>query len=250
MPVADLKPHPKHVAIYGNDDVAKIRKSIRRDGVIHNPLLITKSKIIIDGWRRWQGSSLEVKKTVPCIYIDDGLTEEDEIALMLTCNEQRVKTNVQIVKEAEQWLVIEAPKSERRKLRGKKADPVATLSEGSKGRTREIVAKKCGSGCGTNLEKGFKVMRLVRKLDSTGQAITAEGLRRCLNESFETGFRAMGSYERDTKEWKAILDSIGSDKTHKLTLKKAIASRMTGSPLFGVGEPGAGRHRRRTVLPG
>ncbi len=96
--VDNLKPHPRNVEIYGNEDVTDLIAQIEASGKIFNPIKIKEDYTIISGHRRWRAAKALDMQEVPCEYVSFDSYEE-ELAALVMFNYQRQKTNEQKTRE-------------------------------------------------------------------------------------------------------------------------------------------------------
>ena len=82
--IAELKPYANNAKIHGEDQLEKLRASIREFGFI-SPCLIDGEKNIIAGHGRVMAAEQLGMKKVPCVYVE-GLTEEQRRAYILADN--------------------------------------------------------------------------------------------------------------------------------------------------------------------
>ena len=91
IPVDQLKPHPKNVLIYGQDeDVTDLKDQITAYGKILDPLKVTENYTIISGHRRWKAAKELGIPTVPCEYVKFD-SDEEELAALVLYNYKREK---------------------------------------------------------------------------------------------------------------------------------------------------------------
>ena len=82
--IAELKPYANNAKIHGEDQLEKLRASIREFGFI-SPCLIDGEKNIIAGHGRVMAAEQLGMKKVPCVYVE-GLTEEQRRAYIIADN--------------------------------------------------------------------------------------------------------------------------------------------------------------------
>jgi ParB-like chromosome segregation protein Spo0J len=182
-----LKPHPRNVEIYGDEDVIELQQSIAESGWV-KPLTVTPDKdgvsyLIVGGHRRYRSSAAIGYKTLP-VVIEVFTTEEALMERLLRENENRGKTPEQQIREGMTWEPIEKKKAEDR----------LTLSQGRgikgpenfpdlKGEVRDIIARRVGLGSGKTYEKGKEVVEEIDKKLAIGDLLQhGELLRMTLNE--------------------------------------------------------------------
>ena len=158
-----LFPHPMNQKIYGYEDNTELLKQIERSHWLKPPI-ITPNFIILSGHRRF-----ECCKTLGITEIECEIVEGDPVKymeIMLAENAYRVKTNIQLLKEAEMYAEIEKRKANERRIETGKQNlghaseefPRTPLEE--KGRTTEIVAEKIGMS-ESSYKRGLKVMKRI-----------------------------------------------------------------------------------------
>jgi len=180
-----LKPHQKNSAIYGEEeDVTELIELIRMSGWV-KPLVITPTGTIISGHQRckavlalgWESIMVEVRE------LADELAELE--ALLLE-NASRLKSTEQKVREGEAWKEVETFKANLRQKASLKVGnhtPVQkNFTERERGQSRNHIAKRVGLGSGPTYEKAAKVVEVIDKDTLNGDLVTAQCLRKVLNE--------------------------------------------------------------------
>lgn len=95
----ELKPHPISVELYGDNDIADIKESIDKLGILV-PLTITDKNIVISGHRRWR-CAIELGIASVPIEVKTFADELAEKKAILDYNKQREKTVIQKINEGE-----------------------------------------------------------------------------------------------------------------------------------------------------
>jgi ParB family chromosome partitioning protein len=182
--VGKLKPHPRNVEIYGEEDVSDLVAQIEERGRIVMPIIINKDNVILSGHRRW-GAAQELKyKTVPC-EIREFESPEDELEFLLHSNVSRKKTKEQMAREGIVLLeVLSVQSAERRNANLKQfktegddsshtdepaLDNGSEASEDTTGRTRDEVAKALRIGSGKQFDRMKAVVTKIDELKGQGK---------------------------------------------------------------------------------
>ena len=150
-----LRENPLNQKIYGDDDekqfnelVAKIKKS----GWI-KAVLITNDYLIISGHRRVKAARLLGIEVVEYEVVTSD--PDKQVEIFLNENAYRLKSNTQLLREAEMYFDIEQKKAHQRELAG--VAPEVNLPQG---RTTEIVAEKIGMS-ESSYKKGRKILNRI-----------------------------------------------------------------------------------------
>lgn len=170
--VDELKPHSLNAEIYGDLELEYVKdliESIRRHG-IKEPLVVKPDGTIISGHRRWQAAMALGIKEVPC-RLESYANPLDEQEALIEYNRQREKTFSQKIAEAKKLEAIERERALKRMLAGKPIQPSGNISGGSKGDTRDIIAKKIGFGSGKTYEKVVKIWNAATQGDTEAKAL-------------------------------------------------------------------------------
>lgn len=99
--VADLKPHPLNIAIYGKPD-AGLRDNLKNFGQRY-PIDIDKEGLILSGARRWAGAKALGWTEIECVLVNGQRDEADTKKHILLANAYRGEKNAAI-----QWREAEA----------------------------------------------------------------------------------------------------------------------------------------------
>jgi len=202
IPVDQLKPHPKNVLIYGQDeDVTDLKDQIIAYGKILDPLKVTENYVIISGHRRWKAATELGISTVPCEFVKFD-TAEEELAALVLYNSKRNKTNEQKTREGitlAETLSIEAVQRRLANLNQHRTDmaesatsgtddnigdsDVASTDASDRGLTRDKVAKAVGLKSGRAFDLMREILTNADKLASDGNTVDAELLVAVLNRS-------------------------------------------------------------------
>jgi hypothetical protein len=156
--VEDLKPHPTYERNQINVPASQLSALIDLgDSAFLEPLLITREKIILDGYARWKLARRQSRSTLQCIEYD--LNEEEALLWLLKrhrrSNGLSAYARVIIALELEPWLQNKAKKNQRL---GGHAGGLSKLTEGQKVDVRSEIATVAGVSTGNV----FKVKQLVR----------------------------------------------------------------------------------------
>jgi ParB/RepB/Spo0J family partition protein len=250
--VADLKPHPDNLRIYGDAADAELVESIRTKGVLE-PLLITLDNLIVSGHRRWRAAQAAGLTEVPVVVITTA-DELDIIEALVESNRQRVKTNEQLGREAKALRDVEKQRAERRRREGAakagKASGVSRRGEANvqesvpershdeQGQARDKVGEKLRIS-GKTAERAAAVVEKIDALREDGQSAAAEQLRQILNtkgvgpaydqaKGQEQPKKAKGARDRDRDKTPSAAPAEDAPDRAK---KKANASTQRRNPL-------------------
>ena len=174
--IADLHPHPRNAAIYGDSADADLIESVRSKGIL-NPLLIAHDGTIISGHRRLIAAQRVGLADVPVVIYgsDDDL---DILEALIESNRQREKTNYQVGREAAASLEIEHERARRRQaVRSLLPQNSAEVN----GDARKIVADKLGMSH-PKVTQAAAVVEVIDKLTEAGDTRHADQLRTVLND--------------------------------------------------------------------
>src|SRR5580693_10739678 len=95
--INSLKPHPRNVEIYGDEDVTDLQQSITESGWI-KPLTVNPEHVVISGHRRYHAAKALGYTKIP-VVIGKFASEEAEMERLLRENENRGKTPEQQIRE-------------------------------------------------------------------------------------------------------------------------------------------------------
>jgi len=144
MKTADLKPHPLNEKIYSSAEPdEELLASVERHGLLE-PLVTTKTGMIISGHRRWSAAKILQLPTVKVRIVEEEQIERLE-ELLIEFNTYRVKTASEMVREIEHlnklWRIGQGFRSD--------LDPTSINIDRSKRLdTRSRIAKKVGLSAG------------------------------------------------------------------------------------------------------
>jgi ParB family chromosome partitioning protein len=176
-----LKPHPRNVEIYGDEDVMELQQSIAESGWI-KPLTVTPEYVVVSGHRRFR-VAMALGYTALPVVIEVFASPEAEIERLLRENENRGKTPEQQIREGMTWEDVEKGKGRHggdRKSEGFSSEKIFPLDDG---RISDIIARRVGLGSGKTYEKGKDVVeRIDMELRIGDYHRYAEILRTQLNE--------------------------------------------------------------------
>lgn len=175
-----LHPHPLNDKIYeASTPDKKLQKSVEENGVF-NPIIVNRNKEILSGTRRWLAAKKAGFKKVPVItLLSEGATGLLGEQFLIESNHARVKTEGEMLREANELLRIETELANQRMLSGSK-DP---SPKPDKGRAAAIVGRTLGWGKNKVLqaaaiaqaaEKGSRAAKAeLRKLDRGETSVDA-----------------------------------------------------------------------------
>lgn len=162
--INDLNPHPLNRKIYGYDEnIQELVEKIRTSNWV-KPILINSNHTIISGHRRVEACKQLGISEIECEIVSDDPVIQLE--LLVSENHYRVKTNIQMIKEAEVYEEIETHKAYQRKIEvgkqnlGQSTDGVNWSQLGETGTTSKKVSKKVGMS-----ETSYKRAKAVRKFE-------------------------------------------------------------------------------------
>ncbi len=155
-----LLPHPSNEAIYGgNEDIADLLEGIISTQVV-DPLTVYpqgSTYTILRGHRRREACKRLGIELLPCVVIQEELSEDEQLKILISGNFQREKTLLQKVKEGEVWEKIF------------KNEPP---TDSPVGKTRDRVAEKISVGSGVNYEKAKAVVAAINENHPRAEELT------------------------------------------------------------------------------
>ena len=176
--VAELELNPLSEALYGADVPEALKASIEEEGIA-SPIIVSRSSgRVLSGNTRLKIAKQVGVETVPVVYIEGVLTEEEETNFVLTYNVEREKTNEMRVHEFMEYRRIEKGMAVRRRAR-KPADG-EKVPQVERGKARDKAAAKVGVSASA-LESGVKVIETMESLKAKGDPEAAKVLREKLN---------------------------------------------------------------------
>lgn len=212
IPPAMITPHPRNVAIYGDEDVTELAERIKASNWI-KPLVVTPGNVIISGHRRWRAAMLLNAAMVP-VERRAFASETEELEALLLENASRDKTTVQRTREAEVWREIERARARLRQLAAQNNDtaksvPVNLPELGQKGDTRDKVADKIGMS-GSTYERASKVVATADELAANGEKEEAERLLALCNKSVNAAHKEMKrrQQQQQATQVEAAMDGV------------------------------------------
>jgi ParB-like chromosome segregation protein Spo0J len=199
-PVADLRPHPDNVRIYGVIDEKTLDKefleSVRTKGVLE-PITATETGEIISGNRRWLAAKLTGQPIVPSYTLPADTDELEIKELLVHYNYQRERDNRIKAREAVYLAEVEYERAARRQRestsRAGKASgaarrgetnaetPVSPRSEDA-GKTRKKVAEQLKVGEVT-AERLITVGKAIKEAEERDDAETVKHLEETVDRS-------------------------------------------------------------------
>ena len=229
-----LKPNPKNIAIYGDEEADdELVESVRVHNIL-TPLHATVDGVIVSGHRRLKAALKLGLEAVPVFLTEvnaDPLLAEEQF---LESNRNRPKNNEQLVREFMAYKRIETERARVRMLQG---TPVLKSTQGGDdqpaGKARDIAARKVGMGA-TKAEHGEAVVLVIDRFASENGPC-AEMLRGTLN---------MGSIERAYNEAivRGCIPNPAKERTRRATTKRKQAhAASTGVTHNGADESGGER---------
>lgn len=187
---AQLTPHPRNKAIYGEEDVSDLVDQMRHFEWV-KPLVCTSNNTIISGHRRWKAAIELGIESVP-VEVREFPDKTAELEALLLENASRFKTTEQKVREGIAWSDIEKEKARERqrfaahatnqKLSADNQDALCeNFHAASKGRAADAIASRVGFGSGRTYQKASAVvLEMDLMKEHTPEAALA--LRKTLNE--------------------------------------------------------------------
>lgn len=136
--VSSLTPHPLNSTLYGDSLPEDLISSIKHNRVLQ-PLTILDCGTILSGHRRYAAAKELGHETVPVIVVDIP-NELDQRVYIVTANVQRQKSNLQLAREAQALMNVEA---ERAKLRQSQGGKLKEKIPGA-GQSRDLVGDQLG----------------------------------------------------------------------------------------------------------
>jgi ParB-like chromosome segregation protein Spo0J len=231
--ITRLKPHPRNVLIYGQEDVSDLVAQIKERGRIVIPLIINKNNTILSGHRRWGAAKELGIATVPC-EMREFDSDEDELEFLLHSNVSRKKTREQTAREGivlEEVLSAQAKKRRMANLSQNNsewdesshsdkddANDDSPAVDDAIGRTRDEVAKALRIGSGKQFDRMKAVINKVDELRTQGRDEDAELFLVVLNRSASAAYDLLS----------ISLDSLTNEKRDSLKLGK-VAPRALAS---------------------
>ena len=234
VPVNLLKPHPRNVEIYGEDQHIKdLAESIQKHG-LQKALVITQDFVIVSGHSRYQALKM-IGATKSKCEIVHFKNDTDILERLLIENEYRQKTNLQIIKEVELRLEIEQERAKQKQVeagkhgskgaehgskggRGKKNPLVETFPQGGleqpekkqerkkpEPKSRDKAAEKQGI-TGRTAGDGLKASSKINELQEKGKDAHARLVSVALNNGFSSGAKMA-----------AIIDQLSDEDCKKMT---------------------------------
>jgi disulfide oxidoreductase YuzD len=150
-----LRDNPLNQKIYGDDDEKQFNElveKIKMSGWI-KAILITNDYLIISGHRRVKAARLLGFDSIECEIVTSD--PDKQVEIFLNENAYRLKSNTQLLREAEMYFDIEQKKAHQRELAG--VAPEVNLPQG---RTTEIVAERIGMS-ESSYKKGRKILNRI-----------------------------------------------------------------------------------------
>jgi ParB family chromosome partitioning protein len=238
-PVNKLKPHPLNDQIYNDTVDDDLIASIQEQGIL-NPLLITKSGVIISGHRRWQAAKKLGLVEVP-VNVSPTTNKIEIERQLIHSNRHRTKTNEMQAREYKRLKEIETELALKRQKSGKTISLKDKKDLGEKlpkGRASDIAAKELGKS-GKTLDKTLPVIDKIDKLFADGKAEEADAIRQKLNRSIDAAHKLVVTGPKKKVKSKETADEknkrIASERLEKAKaiqaenrkLKKDLDKRET-----------------------
>ncbi len=215
IPISDLRIHPENKNIYGEESVDELAQSIEQSGYV-KPIVINQDNIIVSGHRRIKACVQLGYDAVP----SERIETKDEwhlLELLLLENKFRHKTNIQKLREAEKWEVIEREKAKKR-FGGRHKSTTDNCPELHEGETRDAVAAQVNLGSGKSYERGKKVKGVLEDYLNQGKIKEAELLEAALNRSINGALKLsnldLSGLDQHVTE-KLKNDELSVDKIHR-----------------------------------
>jgi len=174
-----LHTNPLSDAIYGSTIPDSLLASVMEDG-IWSPLVVVKENLnVISGNSRLRVAQQLGLLQVPVLFLEGGLSREEEQNLVLIHNSVRVKSNEMRVREYTCYLKIEKALARQRVANGRSRS--AKVQTFTPSKSRELAAQKVGVSY-TSLEAGVKVVETIEKLTREESPEDAARLKKVLEE--------------------------------------------------------------------
>ena len=183
-----LTQHPSNAQIYDPALNPALLASIKEHGV-KVPIIVTPQAggttvyRILSGFQRW-GISIQLKiPTIPAIIVD--VPEEQQLEILLACNQCRPKTIIERLREYRAFLEFEIKKAEKRS--GLRSDLGVKLPQGEDfGKSRDIAGAQVHMS-GSTADRGLQVLEELDKQKTAGKKEEAELVWEALLESVHKG---------------------------------------------------------------
>jgi ParB/RepB/Spo0J family partition protein len=206
--INSLKPHPKNIEIYGNEDIKDLVDSIRQYG-LKQPIMITDKNVIISGHRRVKAcKQLGYLNILATINHYDA--DEDAIEDLVLINKTRDRTPEQKAREIKTLEDIEKRRAQLRiiaKQNNNSAKEIAARAEpptlAGAGRVRDILADKVGFKSGREAERAMKAVEKIDELSKKTDKDSKEKveiLRDTLNNKSVSTAEELTKYIDDINE--------------------------------------------------
>jgi N6-adenosine-specific RNA methylase IME4/ParB-like chromosome segregation protein Spo0J len=221
--VSELRPHPRNVGIYGDENIDELAERIQSSGGWIKPLVITSHGMIISGHRRWKAAQKLGMDTVS-VEIRRFANETEELEALLLENVTREKTDEQKVREGKVWREIDAERNRERKIAHLKQGNVAPVVENFPQRepekTRDAVAVRVGFGTGRTYDKADQVVTIADEIRAAGDVSKADALLNVLNT------QSVDAAHKLTKQSPSVRDAALTTIASKPTIKAQDALRQ------------------------
>lgn len=220
----ELRNHPTNLSIYGDTPDPELLASVKEHGVFDDhPIGYVQDgdfKTIVSGHRRNQAARIAKLEMVPVVRLKD--IEGDELAIrerIILSNKQRIKTEVQLAKEAAALAAIieeraKANSSAQLKQNTEKPEESSDCTpRGAVGRTEKVVGESLGVGKkrAKNLITAGKALN---EAESLGETEKADEIKEGLKKSAAAGARA-AKPDKPSKNGAVIADQYDEKKIEK-----------------------------------
>ena len=179
--VATLQEHPRNIQIYGDESIDDTLVASIKDNGVLTPLLVTDDMIVLSGHRRLRAAKDAGLERVPVQSVG-ALSENLQLDILLDANNQREKTNWQMLQETAAYREVAEEKARLRMHAG------AINSHGGKesipdpGQSRDDIGKKVGAS-GRQVSKFNRIEYAYKCLKAEGRDDEAEKLKALTNKS-------------------------------------------------------------------
>ena len=205
-----LKENPLNRKIYGDNDEQQLNElveKIRNSGWI-KAILITNDYLISSGHRRVKAAKMLGIDSVECEIITSD--PDKQVEIFLNENAYRLKSNTQLLREAELYYEIEKKKADERRIEAGmqnlgQSSEVEIFPPLVEGKTRDIVAEKIGKS-GRTYDKGRKV---IKRIDEEVDPMIEWILECTTDQSIDAGSKLA---EKPIGFIQEVIEKTGGDK--------------------------------------
>ncbi|RKZ56249.1 MAG: hypothetical protein DRR16_15525 [Candidatus Parabeggiatoa sp. nov. 3] len=201
MRLEELKPHPRNVEIYGDENVNDLVEQIRTTGWL-KPIVISPEMNIISGHRRWKAAQQLEWERVP-VEIQEFESDEDELRRLLNENVNREKTPTQKTREMRLWKTVYNLQRKGKAKRDKKPQDNKRRNV----TTQKEAAQKAGISSERLASDLDKVVQYIDDLKSQNKVKAAKILTVFNDDAPTSALRFIIDDDPDGK----VLESLASD---------------------------------------